>query len=263
MKMNSIGIPAKICANPAMAGSRLQREFFQTMADPAVFRELFDHLPEIFFFVKDRDSRLIAGSSHLLARLGVKLESDLVGTRDEDFFPAHIARGFREDDQRVFRTGRPVKNRLEVWYDEQHNLDWFLTTKLPLHGRNGKIIGLMGITRRAEIHRMQRPESRVVQVVNCVQRQSSANLSTAELARECGMSVRTLHRRVKESLGVTPHQFILRFRVQKAAETLIQTEAKIGEIALAHGFCDQSAFTRHFHRRTGATPTQFRRRHRG
>ena len=243
-----------------MSMSRLQRDFFGAMADPAILRTMFEHLPEVFFFVKDRQSRLIAASSHLVARLGLEREVDLIGARDEDFFPPHIARGFREDDKLVFRTGKPLKNRLEVWFDEQHNLSWFVTTKVPLRGTNGRVIGLMGIT-RCDDGKVAR--SGITQVVSRLGQRTHPLLSTAQLARESGMSERTLYRRLKQSLGVTPYQLRLRIRIQKAAEALITSQTKIIEVALSHGFCDQSAFTQHFRSRTGMTPKQFRMRHQG
>lgn len=238
--------------------NRLQSDFFDRMAEPQIFRTMFEHLTDVFFFVKDRDSRVIAASSNLLARLGVAREADLVGTRDEKFFPPHIARGFRQDDELVFRTGKPLKNRLEVWYDEQHNFAWFVTTKVPLRGRNGRIIGLMGIT-RSDDRKVAR--TGITRVINRMQQQAHLSPSTADLARECGMSERTMNRRIKQSLGVTPYQLMLRIRIQKAAEALIKGQAKISDIALSYGFCDQSAFTQHFRRGTGMTPRQFRERH--
>jgi AraC-like DNA-binding protein len=244
-----------------MPKNQTQRAFFASMADPQAFRAMFEQLPDVFFFVKNRDSRMIAATGNLLQRLGVKSESAIIGTRDEDFFPPHVARSFRDDDERVFRTGQPLTNRLEVWYDEQHNLDWFLTSKVPLRGKNGKVIGLMGITRRDEGRAAHQPENEVTRVVNHLQQSTSRALSTAELARECGMSERTLYRKISQILGTTPYELMLRIRIQKAAEALIKTTDKVIEIAIAHGFCDQSTFTHHFRKRTGMTPKEFRMRH--
>lgn len=56
---------------------------------------------------------------------------------------------------------------------------------------------------------------------------------------------------------------MLRLRIQSAAEALVKTAAGISEIAIDHGFCDQSAFTQQFRKRTGMTPRQFRLRNRG
>lgn len=239
----------------------LQQSFFEEMVDPQGFREMFEHLPDVFFFVKDRASRMIAGSRNLVERLGLKREREMIGRPDEAFFPPHIARAFRGDDEQVFRTGKAITNRLEVWYDEQRNLNWFLTTKVPVWGRKGAVIGLMGITRRDEGLARHQPTRDVSKVLDFIQSHSDRILTTADLARACGMSERTLYRKVNQALGVTPYELMLRIRIQKAAETLIKTSDKVIEIARAHGFCDQSTFTQHFRKRTGMTPKQFRLRH--
>ena len=133
-----------------MAALRLQAEFFARIADPQAVRAIFEHLPGVFFFVKDDRGRHIAANSATYARFGIRGEEELVGAMDEKFFPPDVAKAYREDDERVIRSGKPILNRLEVWYDEQRNLNWFLCTKLPVRDRNGKVIGVMGITRRDE-----------------------------------------------------------------------------------------------------------------
>ena len=244
-----------------MLESALQHSFFEQMADPQGFRAMFEHLPDVFFFVKDRASRMIAGSQNLVERLGLKRESDMIGRPDEAFFQPHIAQAFRGDDEQVFRTGKPLVNRLEVWYDEQRNLDWFLTTKVPVRGKDGAVIGLMGITRRDEGLARHQPARDVARVLDYIQSRVDRILTTAALARACGMSERTLYRKVNQALGVTPYELMLRIRIQKAAEALLKTNDKVLDIAVAHGFCDQSTFTQHFRKRTGMTPMQFRLRH--
>jgi PAS domain S-box-containing protein len=153
-----------------MPTSAIQHSFFEQMADQQGFRVMFEHLPDVFFFVKDRNSRMISGSQNLVERLGLKRETEMIGRPDEAFFQPHIARAFREDDEQVFRTGKSLTNRLEVWYDEQRNLDWFLTTKVPVRGRDGSIIGFMSITRRDEEparHHSAREVSKVLLLGNC------------------------------------------------------------------------------------------------
>jgi len=51
-----------------------------------------------YFFVKDRESRLMAASRTIFGRLGRGSEAELLGARDEDLFPPHVARGYRDDD---------------------------------------------------------------------------------------------------------------------------------------------------------------------
>ena len=228
------------------------------MADPMAIRRLFEHLPGVYFFVKDCESRMIAASPAIFERLGVGSEAEMIGKTDGEFFPAHIANGFRSDDKRIFSTGQPLIDRLEVWYDEKRNLEWCLTTKVPIHDRHGSIIGLMGITRRDEGRAAYQSKSDLARVLNCVQQHTNQILSTAELALQSGLSERTLYRKVQQTLGITPYELMMRSRIQKAAEALIKTRMPIIEIAVAHGFCDQSTFTQHFRKRTGLTPRQFR-----
>lgn len=246
-----------------MASPRLQAEFFARIADPQAVREIFEHLPGVFFFVKDDQGRHIAANSATFARFGIKGEEELVGAMDEKFFPPEVAKAYREDDQRVIRSGKPIINRLEVWYDEQHRLDWFLATKLPVRDRRGKVIGVMGITRRDEDRLRHHDVREVTEAVRMARENVHRVLGTAELARAVGLSERQLHRKIKAALGLSPYELLLRTRVQAAAEVLARTSTPISEVALDHGFCDQSAFTQQFRKRTGMTPKEFRRRHVG
>lgn len=246
-----------------MASTRLQAEFFARIADPQAVREIFEHLPGVFFFVKDDQGRHIAANSATYARFGIKGEEELVGAMDEKFFPPEVAKAYREDDQRVIRSGKPIINRLEVWYDEQHRLDWFLATKLPVRDRRGKVIGVMGITRRDEDRLRHHDVREVTEAVRLARTNVHRVLGTAELARTVGLSERQLHRKIKAALGLSPYELLLRTRIQAAAEVLARTSTPISDVALDHGFCDQSAFTQQFRKRTGMTPKEFRRRHEG
>ncbi|MFZ4596112.1 MAG: PAS domain-containing protein [Verrucomicrobiaceae bacterium] len=149
-----------------MSPKSIQSSFFASMGDPQAFRLMFDRQPNVFFFVKDRESRLIAVSEPMWTRLGLEREADVIGRLDEDFYPEQAAKSFRADDALVFRTGKPLINRLEVWYDEQRTLSWFLTTKVPLRGKNGKIIVLMGFTRRDDGRSRYQPSSEVTLIVS-------------------------------------------------------------------------------------------------
>jgi transcriptional regulator GlxA family with amidase domain len=151
---------------------------------------------------------------------------------------------------------------LEVWYDEQRVLDWFLTTKLPVPGKHGRAIGIMGVTRRYEERIASYAVREVAAVVSFLREHRDRKMSVAELAAAIGISERDLHRKVREALGTTPHDLMLRMRIQAAAEALARTHESIERIASAHAFCDQSAFTQQFRKRTGLTPKQFRSRHR-
>ena len=84
------------------------------MVDPHAFLCIFEHLPEVYFFVKDRAGRMMAASPTILNRLGLKREADLIGATDHELYPAHLADAYTKDDAEVFRTGKPLVNRLEI-----------------------------------------------------------------------------------------------------------------------------------------------------
>lgn len=221
-------------------------------------RAMFDHLPDVFLFVKDTEGRFIAANHAFCRRCGLETESDLIGERDEKFVPAEIAEAYRSDDRRVMLGGRPILQRLELFYDEQHQLDWFLTTKLPLHDRSGKVIGIMGMARRDERRLVHHEVREVIAAVQFAREHRRKAVTTAELARAVHVSERQLQRKLHSSLGISPSELLLRARIQSAAEDLAKSSKSINDIALDHAFCDQSAFTLQFRKRTGVTPREFR-----
>jgi AraC-like DNA-binding protein len=239
----------------------IQSRFMSKLADPLAIRTIFEHLPGVSFFVKDRQGQIITVSSSVLQRLGMSRETEFVGRKDADVYPPHMAACFLADDQWVFSTGQALINRLEVWLDEKGQPDWFVTTKVPLFGKEGAVIGLMGISRRDLNQALLKPANETTRAVAYLRAHIKRIVTTEELAESIGVSARTLNRRVNRDLGVSPHELILRVRVQAAAESLLKTEQSLSSIALTHGFCDQSHFTQNFRRRMGLTPRQFRAAH--
>jgi AraC family transcriptional regulator len=82
-----------------------------------------------------------------------------------------------------------------------------------------------------------------------------------DLAREAGVSRFHFARLFRVSTGDSPMAYLLKSRVERAKQMLLQGELPVCEIAAALGFCDQSHLTRTFRRLTGVTPRTFARRH--
>ncbi len=83
-------------------------------------------------------------------------------------------------------------------------------------------------------------------------------LSPRALARDAGVSVRTLERHCLRHFNQTPTQLYLHVRLQAARNLLFYAEREIKEIALACGFSYPSAFTRAFAAQFGQSPRAFR-----
>jgi len=78
------------------------------------------------------------------------------------------------------------------------------------------------------------------------------------VAKEVGMSYFHFSRAFKQSMGMSPTNYIAERRIGRAKKLLQETELPISEIALRAGFSSQSHFTTSFRRVAGATPKAFR-----
>jgi len=65
------------------------------------------------------------------------------------------------------------------------------------------------------------------------------------------------------STGTTPHQYVMRQRVERAQEHLRESRTPLAEVATQVGFETQSHFTSVFRRLVGATPKHYREMHQG
>jgi AraC family transcriptional regulator len=89
-----------------------------------------------------------------------------------------------------------------------------------------------------------------------------ASLSMTELAELTGLSTSHFARCFRKSVGLPPHSYVKRRRVERARELLTGTDLPVAEIALVTGFSDQSHFTRRFREIIGVPPGAYRVQHR-
>lgn len=86
----------------------------------------------------------------------------------------------------------------------------------------------------------------------------SGDLTLAAIARAANTSPFHFSRQFKESTGLSPHQYVIRERVEKARELLTDTDLPLHEVAEASGFAHQSHMGRHLKRLLGVSPTHLR-----
>jgi AraC family transcriptional regulator len=87
------------------------------------------------------------------------------------------------------------------------------------------------------------------------------DLSLENLARQIGFSAYHFARLFRETTGESPHQFVLRKRIEVACRLLKETGMPLSQVALAAGFPNQSYFTQVFKDRIGSTPRRYRQGH--
>ena len=95
-------------------------------------------------------------------------------------------------------------------------------------------------------------------VLSFIEENCEGDLSLAELAEVGGMSTFHFAREFKRATGTTPHQHLIRFRVERAKALLAESQLPLAEVGLRTGFSHQSHFTRLFRRLTGTTPQSYR-----
>lgn len=103
-----------------------------------------------------------------------------------------------------------------------------------------------------------RDEKRVGEVVRLIEAESDRPLSLAELANRAATSPYHFLRSFRAVTGLTPHQYVLRTRLHRAALRLRTSPAHISSIAYEAGFNDLATFNRRFRKVMGRTPGEYR-----
>lgn len=123
----------------------------------------------------------------------------------------------------------------------------------------GRYIDLMAGNRRAALKPTAADRRRAVRAALWIESRSDEALNLAGMAAAAGLSPYHFLRSFAAVLGVTPHQYLVRSRLRKAARLLAEAERPVTEIALDVGFADLSNFVRSFRRAAGVSPLAFRR----
>ena len=242
------------------AACQRQSAFFSRTGNTEPLRQLFEFLPRHRFFVKNAAGQFILVNAEFLRRRGFTQDSEVIGLDDSDVHPVTLAHTMRTDDERIMRTGQPLIRHVEMLFNKADGkLDWGCTTKLPLLNPQGQAIGVLGISYPCDAPEFMDEDSELLRKMADLIRQRHAQpLRLPDLAREAGVTSKRLNEMFTSTYGLDVPAFIIHCRIEAAASSLIATTLTVGNIALDHGFADQSAFTRHFRRAMGQTPSQFR-----
>jgi AraC family transcriptional regulator len=83
------------------------------------------------------------------------------------------------------------------------------------------------------------------------------DIGLAELADQVSLSPHYFSMRFKHTLGLSPHRYVLRERIDEAQRLLAAGRMSISEVAFSLGFSDQSHFSQAFRKATGTTPKRY------
>jgi diguanylate cyclase (GGDEF)-like protein/PAS domain S-box-containing protein len=125
------------------------------LSDDFQFGALMENTEDSIYF-KDRECRLLRVSRRMAHNLGFSDPSELVGKTDVDLFGESFGQRTFMEDLRIMESNEPIIGLVESRQLGPSEVNWTLTTKVPLHDASGNVIGLMGITR--EINELKRTE---------------------------------------------------------------------------------------------------------
>ncbi len=227
--------------------------------DTKVTEALFDALPDVVYFVKDAVGRYVRVNKTLADRCAGGDKAKLIGKRPEEVFSAPLAASYARQDEHVLKTGKPVVHQLELHIYPGGRAGWCLTTKHALRDTSGRITGVTGISRD-----LNAPSDKaggfaeLATALKLMQTRYTESLRIEDIATKAGLSVYQFEQRVQRLFQMSPLQLLHKIRLDEATRLLRETDMSLADIAIETGWCDQSAFTRHFSRYAGMAPGKFR-----
>ena len=242
---------------------KLQSDFLKKAGpNAATFKAAMDALPEIAFYMKDAEGRIMALNRRNCDICNIHDELDAVGQHSTDIFPLPLAQSYIANDKIVQKMRRPLIN-----FRNPHAADWsndnMVGNIFPLFDHERTFIGTLCIYSQSpsvdgapDWHQILKP------VTEHIAQHYAENITIDGLAAMVETSPSNFRRQFTRTLGISPGRYITTIRLNAARALLETTDMLVSEIAVETGFWDQSHLTKLFKRERGTTPGEYRRRHR-
>ena len=235
-----------------------RNRFFRSLGEPLDLLQLFDFLPQVYMYVKERDGRYLKANRVVCRVVGVDSEEKIIGKTDFDFFPPAIATQYVEEDQRVITSELPLTDQMWLVPDTNGVPQVYLCNKIPLFDRSKTVVGIAGVKRPYDqTATAGGGHGRLLKVVQFVTSHYGDDISVADMAEQACLSSSQLHREFSRLFDITPNRYLREVRVGVARHQLEIGEMSMAQIAHQCGFYDQSHFSRQFKSSTGLTPKQY------
>ncbi|MCP3939770.1 MAG: AraC family transcriptional regulator [Actinomycetia bacterium] len=221
---------------------------------------LLDVLVDVIFCLKDPGGTYLAVNHAFVRRTGRRSKREVIGRKANDLFSPALAQRYDEQDTHVLTSGEALRDELELIRRADGTLGWYLTTKLPIEpAENQSRPGLVSVSRDLKTPRHDDGDARALaKVVEHVRSHLQDKIRVADLAETAGLTAAQLDRRMRKTFGLSPSNYVVRARVDRAAELLADAEISLANVAATAGFYDQANLTHQFARLTNETPAQFR-----
>lgn len=227
---------------------------------PSIAEQLFDHLPDIVFFIKDSSGRYLVVNQTLVERCEAQSKGQIIGLDAAEVLGEELGHRYIEQDNKVLKSKKPLIQHLELHNYQSQELGWCLTTKIPLTDNHGACTGLIGISQDLKLPDATNDLfSNIHAAVKYVEENLDKSPTITAMAKLANMSHYQLDRRMKLAYGLSAGKWLIKTRVSQASQLLIDTSHSVLDIAFAVGYSDQSAFTKQFKKTTGVSPLKFKK----
>jgi len=110
-----------------------------------LLQTLMDSIPDCIYFKDDKNRFVRVNKAR--AKLSKTTPENMIGKTDFDFFSEEEAKKAFEDDRQIMQFGKPIIGKLERITDAEGKEHWFSVIKVPWCDEQGKVIGVVGISR--------------------------------------------------------------------------------------------------------------------
>jgi AraC family transcriptional regulator len=197
--------------------------------------------------LKSRDTALVIG-------LKLRVLEHIVEESGGDPSKLRIFNRFQARDPQIEHIGWALKAEMESGYPSGRAYTDALATGLA-----ARIVRNHSSSARApRVMKAAMPGRKLKAILGYIEDNLGRDLGIEEIAGVAGLSVSHFKTLFRKSLGMPPHQYLIRRRVERAAMQLHNGRAPIGQIALENGFCHQSHLALHTRRVLGVSPREFR-----
>ena len=139
----------------------IENELRKVSNDQNLLKVLLDHIPDFIYF-KNKKREFVQASQSFCKLLNLSIDQ-IIGKKDEDLFPEGVYEQSVKEELYIIKTGDSLIDKLD--FGEVSGIKhWVLTTKLPWHDHEGKIIGLFGFSK--EITSLKLKEEELKKTIN-------------------------------------------------------------------------------------------------
>lgn len=190
----------------------------------------------------------------LVITLHQQLLRNVVQDSGKDSRYVEVRSRFQVRDPQIERIGWALKAEMENGFPSGRLYMDSLASALA-----ARIVGShSSLSRPATAYKGGISRHKLREVLSFMEDNLSLDISLRQIACVAGLSISHFKTLFRQSVGLAPHQYLLRRRIERATELLRQKKLPIAQIASQTGFCHQSHLARHMRRILGRSPSQIR-----